>query len=458
MKKTLIICLAAMGFTTSLFAQTDKEAEKAAKEAAKQAKKEAMAKFNEGYKYYEESNNALSEFTAWKNTEKDQSKVEARKAELNAKMIDFARKGDPLLEEAFASGLVDEKKYFDGWRARDFMLSQLINVELQHASNKEPFDTAFFSKAASHMCEACHYQLQYGKKSDEQQKVIMNQVSAKFPQLGNYLAYACQFQIESKNIEGACVAYENYKNFPVTYPEIGEFNPPYPNAQFAFNIYYTAFTQKRYDICDKFYDEAKQFDDANSRNFVIQSRPQIFLAQGDTASWVSELKKTIEMDPASEASEVATQNLLAYYSSKGNNEMGAFADEMIAKYPDNKIANYGKGYVLVSSHKYAEALPYYEKSIEVDPDYIDGNYMVGFCHYQIGLENGRQIAEKKYKTQAEADKAAETQVKSYLRKAAPYFEKVRDLVPDNPNRWAVELKVIYSNLGEKAKAAELPEL
>ncbi|MBQ0049222.1 MAG: tetratricopeptide repeat protein [Bacteroidales bacterium] len=463
MKKSIIICLAVMGLSTTMFAQTDKEAEKAAKaaekaakEEAKQAKKDAMALFEQGYKCYEQSNNAMSEFNSWKSMQKDAEKVAARQAELNAQMLELAKEGDPLLQKAFATGLVEEKKYFDGWRARDFMLSQLINVELQHASKKEPFDTAFFSTAASDMCDACYYQLKYGKQSDEQQSIMMKQASAKLPSLGTYLAYACQFQIERKNVDGACEALDNYKNFPVKYAGyVDAYTPQIPYAQFAFNIYYTAFQAKRFDVCEKYYNEAMKFDDKESHAFVAQSRPQIYLQQGDTARWVGTLKELIESDPTSSSSEAATQNLLAYYSSKGNKEMSDFADDMLAKNPNSKIANYGKGYVFINQQKYAEAIPYYEKSIEIDPEYVDGNYMLGFCYYQIGLENGRKISDKKYKTQAEADKEGEALVKSYLRKAAPYFEKVRELQPETSNRWASELKVIYQNLGQKAKAAEL---
>lgn len=467
--KKILVSLAALLLATSLYAQDDKAAAKAAKEAAKAAKKaadaakaEAMSIFNDGMKCYEQANGKFNELNQYRMMTKDQDKVAAKQKEVNAAAYDLSKKGAPLLSKAFATGLIEEKKFFEGYRAHDFMLSQLINAELQKASQKEPFDTAFFAKAAIEMCDACHYQLKYGKKSDDQQKVTMVQVEAKFPRLHTYLGYATQFAVENKDLEGACAAFDNYKNFANKYPEVAKDdavkNPQIPNSQFAFNIYFTAYQMKRYDICEKFYDEALLYNDENSHNFVVSSRPQMYLQKGDTLAWANALKEMIDKDPSSSNAEVAAQNLLAYYSQHGVDAMVTFADELLAKNPNNKIANYGKGYACVKAGKYDEAVKFYEKCVEVDPEYVDGNYQCGFCYYQMGLENGRKIQNKKYKTQAEADKESESKVKSYLRKAAPYFEKVRELKPEDPDRWASELKVIYTNLKMNDKVKELPDM
>ena len=58
------------------------------------------------------------------------------------------------------------------------------------------------------------------------------------------------------------------------------------------------------------------------------------------------------------------------------------------------------------------------------------------------------------KSQA-AIKAAEDEVKGLFAKAAPYFERYRELEDKDPSKWASPLKVIYNNIGEKEKAAEM---
>ena len=50
---------------------------------------------------------------------------------------------------------------------------------------------------------------------------------------------------------------------------------------------------------------------------------------------------------------------------------------------------------------------------------------------------------------------AEAEVKSLFAKAAPYFERYREMAPAESDKWAGPLKVIYNNTGQKDKAAEM---
>jgi hypothetical protein len=92
--------------------------------------------------------------------------------------------------------------------------------------------------------------------------------------------------------------------------------------------------------------------------------------------------------------------------------------------------------------------------VEIDPEYADGVYNCAYCYYQNALEKARAISGKKMKSQA-AINEAEAEVKSLFAKAAPYFERYRELDTKDPSRWASPLKVIYNNIGEKEKAAEM---
>ena len=67
----------------------------------------------------------------------------------------------------------------------------------------------------------------------------------------------------------------------------------------------------------------------------------------------------------------------------------------------------------------------------------------------------KTIAGKRYKSQAEADADVQKNVRAYFEQALPYFEKVRQLVPDDSGKWAYELRTIYNAIGQKDKAKEL---
>lgn len=466
MKKILLIATAAL-MAIPTFAQVDKEAEKAAKEAAKAekaalkaAEKEATAQLNQGIKLRDEVLTLYQANAAelGKGAKADQALIAKNEAQIKVK----ANQALDVLQTANQSGHVNEKKFYDLYKAIDDVSSQLLNPELKLAAAKQTFDTVTFAKSIDGACTGAYGILQYGKPKDEVQKPFVEAAKLKMPKLNIYYAYLCMFYTETKNINGMSAALEKYANFPKIYPLVANepsvANPEYPVSQFAFNLYYTGYTMQRFDICDKFYEQALQFDDEGSHNFVVQSRPQIALQKGDTIAWAGMLKE-IALDPkGGDAAETATQNLLAYYGKMGPDAMGKFADEMLATNPESKIANYGKGFSLYIQNKFQEALPFYLKTIEIDPEYMEGNFQAGSCLYNIGKENYLKIMDKKYKNQAEADKESEAKVKKYFREAIPYFEKVRELRPEDPNRWAFELRTIYNNLGMKAKAAEIPEI
>lgn len=367
-----------------------------------------------------------------------------------------------LLAKALNSGHVAPKSLFDASKALDDVSTQLLNPELGQAAAHEKFDTLTFAKSVDGVCQGCYGQMEYGNPKNTVQKPLIDVAEVKMPKLQTYYAYLCIFYSETKNLDGAISAYEKYAEFGKKYPKVADNpivkKPQYPVSQFAFNIYYTAYNLKRFDVCEKFYNEALKYQDEQSHNFVVSSRPQIYLMQGDTAQWVASLQQMIVENPGSANAEVATQNLLAYFSKHGNKAMSDFADKILASNPNNKIANYGKGYSLFAEEKYSDALVYFKKSVEVDPDYIDGNFMCGTCLYRQALDNYYKYLDgKKFKTDAELKKAEDKYVKDLYRQAVTYFEACREKAPDQADQWAGPLQNIYKNLGEKAKAAELDE-
>jgi len=463
--KKVLLTLVAVTFASAMFAQSkeEKEAAKAAAAAEKLANKEAQKLLDSGLKYYDQ---AKLKFDEMNNPnlgmyEKDPAKKAAMKEALRLEMMDNCAKGEPIVKEALATGRISEKKLFDAWFKQDFMISQLLNEELGKAGQEIPFDTAKVIELSKQIAEACHYELQYGDKKDDTQKNIMIAVATKFPAIHTYFAYATQFQIQNKNLKKACECFEDYKAFPKKYPEVATSekvkNPTYPYSQFAFNIYFTAYEAKDYATMAKYHEEAMEYDDEQSKEFVRQSSVQVYLAKGDTVGWANACKEMVKKNPSSETAETYIQNLLAYYSKQGVPQMEQFADEILELVPESKIANYGKGFALFSAQKYEEALKFYKKTVDIDPDYMEGNYQCGTCLYNIGKKNYNTIRDKKYTSQAAADKDAEQKVKVWFRQALPYFEKVKEIEPDDPTRWAGELKVIYENLGMKQKIASLPK-
>lgn len=452
MKKILFLMLMLVG-ASSAFAQTPEE-----KAALKAAQKLAKTQASDGIKLRDEVlllyNGIQAEIA--KGDKKKQEVIDKNTADIKVK----SNEACDLLMKALQSGHVAEKQLFDVSKALDDVSTQLLNPELNLAAKHETFDTLTFAKSIDGVCEGTYGELQYGNPKNELHKTTLAQAELKMPKLMTYYAYLCIFYTETKNLDGAMAAYEKYANFAKKYPKVADDeqvkNPQYPVSQFAFNIYLTAFNLKRYDICEKFYEDALTFADEGSHNFVVSSRPQMYLQQGDTVKWVAALEEMIKAQPGTQNADIATQNLLAHYSKQGPKAMSDFADKILAGDPNNKMANYGKGHSLFSQEKFEDALTYFKKSVEIDEDFMEGYNMCGMCLYRQAADNYyKHIDGKKYKSQAEVNAAEEKYVKKYYREAAGYFEKCREKAPDQSDLWAGPLQTIYKNIGEKAKAAEL---
>lgn len=457
MKKILFTIALAL-FTGSVMAQTpeEKAAAKAAKAALKEATKQANKKLSDGMAC------ATEVQTLYQAIQMEQQKGESSNdlliAENEAKIQTVSLEGIALLTEALSTEYIKDNKKFQAYKALDDMATMVLNSELVKASKKEPYNREALASSIFAITDACHGQLTWGKEEDQTQNLSIQSVKLKFPKTHTYYAYLCQFCIEAKDLEGAQKALDAYINFPVKYPEMADNeivkNPEYPASQFAFNIFYTAFNDKNAELMDKYYDLALQFDNKESHNFVLRAKPQMLKDQGKTDEWIVAMKEMIALAPDSEVGEIGMQQLMAHYNSAGNEAVDAYTKELVEKYPESKVANYCRGFAFYAKSDFSNAITFFQKSVEIDPDYADGVYNCGYCYYQNALEKAREISGKKMKSQA-AIKAAEDEVKGLFSKAAPYFERYRELEDKDPSKWASPLKVIYNNIGEKEKAAEM---
>lgn len=457
MKKILFTIALAL-FTGSVMAQTpeEKAAAKAAKAALKEATKQANQKLSDGMAC------ATEVQTLYQAIQMEQQKGESSNdlliAENEAKIQTVSLEGIALLTEALSTEYIKDNKKFQAYKALDDMATMVLNSELVKASKKEPYNREALASSIFAITDACHGQLTWGKEEDQTQNLSIQSVKLKFPKTHAYYAYLCQFCIEAKDLEGAQKALDAYINFPVRYPEMADNeivkNPEYPASQFAFNIFYTAFNDKNAELMDKYYDLALQFDNKESHNFVLRAKPQMLKDQGKTEEWIVAMKEMIALAPDSEVGEIGMQQLMAHYNSAGNEAVDAYTKDLVEKYPESKVANYCRGFAFYAKSDFSNAITFFQKSVEIDPDYADGVYNCGYCYYQNALEKAREISGKKMKSQA-AIKAAEDEVKSLFAKAAPYFERYRELEDKDPSKWASPLKVIYNNIGEKEKAAEM---
>ncbi|MCR4592234.1 MAG: hypothetical protein K5672_03670 [Bacteroidaceae bacterium] len=430
--KKIIISLALLLSAGNIMAQTPEE-----KAALKEAKKEAKSLLGEAQKIID----AVS------------PKIQDKSA-TDAEIVEQCSKGLELVQKALKTNGIDEKKLGEAYKLLADLAQPINNTLINKAGNKEPLDTMLFYSNLKALTEGIHNELKYTKvvKGEYGNEVYLNGKKINLANCGVYYIYAAQFLASAKKPELALEAYESALNYKTMYPEVKEsVKMPIEDAQIAYYAFHTAHDAKMYDVMDKYYDSAIQFEEGaeGTKQVKIGS----YLEKGDTASWAAYLREETLKEPAKNPDYV--QILLSYYQKLGTEKMVEYADAILAVDPNLYIANYGKAYAMFASEKYDEALALYKKCTEINNDSYDSWYQCGLCKYRQALELNNTISS--IKNQQKAKETLE-ETKKLFGDAIPYFEKARECTPDDPDKWAYELKQCYSVTGDAAKASEMSKL
>ena len=434
--KKIMLSMALLLSVGTIMGQVDKA-------ALKQVQKEAKAQMAEA----EKINTAIT------------AKINDKSA-TDEEILSECKKGQAYIRKALKSGGIAENKLGEAYKINADLSLYPHNVMLNHAVNKEPFDTAFFYSNLREMTDALQGELKNTKvtKGEAGNENYLKGKAFNLAQCGDYFIYAAQFMGEIGKYDKALESFETAMNFTKIYPEVADkAKLRISNEQIAYYAYHTAHEGKLYDKMDALYDQAVQF--AEGALGTKQVRASSYLERGDSTAWANYVRDLTIKEPTT--SEDFIQMLIAYYLKKDkeagpdSNLMMPYVDEILAKAPNILIAQYGKAYKYFEAEKYDEAFEAYKKCTEIKDDYYDAWYQCGLCKYRQALALNSTISS--IKNQTEAKKALE-QTKALFGEAIPFFEKARECAPDEPMKWAFELRQCYSVTGQAAKAAEMDKL
>ena len=440
MKKIVLsiaMCLLAGGMMAQ--SASDKAAAKEAAKALKAAKKEAKANLAAAQKVKDDIYARIAD------KEKPASEDE---------VLSACKMGQGIVVKAINSGHLDEDVLGQAYKLSGDLAVYPLNIYLNAAKDTLQFDTAHYYDNLFILTDALHNELKYTKevKGEQGNVKYLEGKRKSLAQSADYFAYAGQFESECHHYDRAIKAYDFALNYAKAYPEIAEqLDMHVAPEQIAYYAYHCAHEAGNYEAMDKYYDQAVKFS-AGALG-VKQVRAQSYMERGDTASWANYVHDLCIESPSD--NEDFIQILLAYYQKQGFDKMEKFADEVLAVDENLLIANYGKAFVKFQAKNYEEALKCYEKCTEIKPDYYDAWYQCGMCKYQQAMALNSTISGIKNRQQAQ--KTLED-TKALFGAAIPYFEKARECAPDNPQKWAYELKQCYSVTGQSAKAAEMDAL
>lgn len=194
--------------------------------------------------------------------------------------------------------------------------------------------------------------------------------------------------------------------------------------------------------------------DETKASSVYRSKAAAYEALGETDKWIALLKEGVVKFPDDP---YFYQTLIQYYDGSGSKEaLNQLADELIATSPSNPFFIFLKGYIAQQQGDSDKALEWYKKTLEVDPLYVSALRNVALSYVGKAQDYSANQASVRFdKAQIKKDKEI---ISGYFKEALPYFEKLREIEPDRQELWLNGLSQCYYNLNMEDKLEELDKL
>ena len=366
---------------------------------------------------------------------------------------DFA-KAEQLINEALTNP--ETKDNAATWDVAGYIQKRINEKEMENAYLRKPYDTLKVYNSVLNMynyyvkCdELAQIPNEKGKIKNKYRSANSKTILAERPNLING---GIQYFNLNKN-EDALKYFAAYVD-AATLPMMEKENLLEKDTLLPQVAYYATLAADRVGDKDAVMKYAQYaLKDKENGQFAMQLLTDAYKAKGDTAKWVEKLQEGIVKFPENQ---YFFANLVDYYSSSNQNDKAMqFADDMLAKDPNNKLYLYVKAYLYHNMKDYEKAIEFYKKTLDIDPAYAEACSNLGLVY----LLQAQEYADK-----APADindpnyATAQAEIKKFYEAAKPYYEKARELKPDQKDLWLQGLYRVYYNLNMGPEFEEIEKM
>ena len=366
---------------------------------------------------------------------------------------DFA-KAEQLINEALTNP--ETKDNAATWDVAGYIQKRINEKEMENAYLRKPYDTLKVYNSVLNMynyyvkCdELAQIPNEKGKIKNKYRSANSKTILAERPNLING---GIQYFNLNKN-EDALKYFAAYVD-AATLPMMEKENLLEKDTILPQVAYYATLAADRVGDKDAVMKYAQYaLKDKENGQFAMQLLTDAYKAKGDTAKWVEKLQEGIVKFPENQ---YFFANLVDYYSSSNQNDKAMqFADDMFAKDPNNKLYLYVKAYLYHNMKDYEKAIEFYKKTLDIDPAYAEACSNLGLVY----LLQAQEYADK-----APADindpnyATAQAEIKKFYEAAKPYYEKARELKPDQKDLWLQGLYRVYYNLNMGPEFEEIEKM
>ena len=379
--------------------------------------------------------------------------VKEAKSIANDVKPDFAQ-AEKLINEALNNA--ETKDNAETWDVAGFIQKRINEKEMENAYLRKPYDTLKVYNSALNMCKyyfKCDELAQIpNEKGKIKNKFRRSNSAAILAARPNLINGGIQFFNLDKNKEAL--------DFFATYVDIA-INPMFEKEnllqtdtvlpQIAYYASLAAAKMEDYPSVLKYAPYAKE--DKEVGKYAMEFISTALKAQGDTVKWIASLKDGIQQYPEHS---FFFGHLIDYYSNNNKfDEAMQFADDMLAKDPNNTFYLYVKGYLYHNMKDYEKAIEFYNKTIEVDPNYAEAYSNLGLIYCLQAQDFSEKATTDVNNPKYKEDQAT---LKVFYEKARPNYEKARELKPEQKDLWLNGLYRVYYNLQMGPEFDEIEKL
>lgn len=177
----------------------------------------------------------------------------------------------------------------------------------------------------------------------------------------------------------------------------------------------------------------------NERPALSEYKARSCVSLGDSAQWLSILEKGVDSYPGYN---YFFLNLMDYYMRHGQTERGLeLTDSLVRNDGDRAVYWFAMSMFALNRGEYEKCISMSEECLRREPDNVDALYNKGISLLNMSLN----------------EKSSSRRVSLYRRALEP-MERVRELSPEDVERWGNPLYRIYLNLNMGKKFEEIDTL
>ncbi len=196
---------------------------------------------------------------------------------------------------------------------------------------------------------------------------------------------------------------------------------------------------KDYDAIIKYGEIGKNHKDEGDKALMFMAEAYVRPEAVDSTKWLAVIKEGSERFPAEE---FFVGNIMDYYIKKGMVDEGLAQINTLLTSIETPYYLYVKGILLFEKKQYEDAVVTLKKIVEKNEKLVaEACSKIGDCYFFPGQE----LVEINSTLDVQDPKFAanEAQIKDLYGKARPYYEKAKELAPDNDSLWGRYLLNIY---------------